>query len=273
MRDLLKYYEKKWKLTKINKILTTSTGLIYQVTSNYGLSVLKIFTELGIKDELHGATAFFKNCSGNGTAFLFENDERAQLIEFLSPPNLYFFSKNNLEQKASKVFIKIIKEIHSIKTIENKKSLTNLEDLFEVLNSANFPKKLDKNLVIARELSNHLLRSQKKEVLLHGDLHHENVLKRINGEYVCFDPKGLFGDPSYEIATILKNPWAFSDVSQDIGSFKQRVEIFSKSLDLPKARIIQFTFVHLCLSIIWAIEDGNDYSHQENLIKKIRHLI
>jgi len=114
-----------------------------------------------------------------------------------------------------------------------------------------------------KKLSEHLLSTQTKEVLLHGDLHHENILKNSNGEYVCFDPKGMVGDPSYELGTTLKNPWGYPEVSQDIEMFKKRAEEFSKGLSLPLDRIIGFTFVHLCLSIGWAIEDGGDFSHQK----------
>lgn len=121
----------------------------------------------------------------------------------------------------------------------------------------------------AHELSKKLISTQTNEVLLHGDLHHENVLSRSNGEFVCFDPKGFIGDPSYEIATILKNPWNHPEISQDIHLFTDRARYFAKELQLPINRIFSFAYVHLCLSIAWSIEDGQAYTYQKKILSEV----
>jgi streptomycin 6-kinase len=272
MNDLLEYYSNLWSLSNIESIAKTYTGHIYKVDSKHGPAVLKIFTEAGIKDE-HGGTYFLQACSGKGAAYLFEYSDNAQLIEYLPGQNLYECSKNEREEEATLIFIKIIKKIHKTHIIENREKLTTLNQLFRLFDKLNPPQGLNHLFQKANKLSKYLLATQTQEVLLHGDLHHENILKNANGECVCFDPKGMIGDPAYELGTTLKNPWAYPDISQNIEMFKKRADTFSTELNLPLDRIIGFCFIHLCLSIAWAIEDGGDYSHQEILALKVEKLV
>jgi streptomycin 6-kinase len=55
-------------------------------------------------------------------------------------------------------------------------------------------------------LVNHLLATTERASALHGDLHHENILKHQNG-WMCIDAKGLIGDPAIEGAAFVCNPW------------------------------------------------------------------
>ena len=54
-------------------------------------------------------------------------------------------------------------------------------------------------------------------VVLHGDLHHENVIveDRRDGSS-CFDPKGVIGHPGYDVAPLLGNP---------VGRLAERVDV------------------------------------------------
>ena len=115
----------------------------------------------------------------------------------------------------------------------------------------------------------HLLETQDSEVLLHGDLHHENVRSRESGEFVCFDPKGFRGDPAYELATTLKNPWDFPEISQDILQFESRANFFADDLELPFNRVVGFAFSHLCLSALWAMQSKDSAQHQVQLAEKV----
>ena len=267
MTDLIERYLNKWKLELTSEIAKTPTGQLFKVNSSHGVNILKIFTDVGVKDEIGGAD-FLKNTQGKSTVRLFKSDEKAQLLEFLPGPNLYQFSKNGEEERATDIFIKIIKNISSAE-IKYSDGLFPVKKLFDAFERVRYPKHLESLLANGKELANHLVSTQTKEVLLHGDLHHENVMKKKDGDFVCFDPKGMIGDPSYELGTTLKNPWDYPEISHDIDLYRSRVEKFSSELDLPKERIIGFSFVHLCLSVLWGVEDDNDFSHQEAVLKMI----
>lgn len=272
MKQFLNQYIDLWNLTECCKLTSTFTSDVYKANSKYGKVVLKILNDVGVKDELAG-TYFLDNCNGNGVVKLFEYNERALLMEYLPGDNLYQFSKIGDENKASEIFCSIIKKIHTVDKINHRDRLIQYTELFEIFDRVSLPVELQDYFSKARELSRKLVSTQNKEVLLHGDLHHENVISRLNGEFVCIDSKGLIGDPSYELATTLKNPWDYPEISQDINLFKSRAKYFSRELNLPIDRIIGFSFVHLCLSVAWAIEDGHNYSHQENIMRKVYGLL
>ena len=47
--------------------------------------------------------------------------------------------------------------------------------------------------------------TSKETVVLHGDLHHWNILSSEREPYLIIDPKGYFGDPGYEVGAFLAN--------------------------------------------------------------------
>lgn len=56
----------------------------------------------------------------------------------------------------------------------------------------------------AVEYLNSLVSSTDHPVLLHGDLHHANILRH-QDEWVCIDPKGIIGDLHFEVFQYLLN--------------------------------------------------------------------
>lgn len=52
----------------------------------------------------------------------------------------------------------------------------------------------------AEELCRQIGNQYPKQMLLHGDLHHDNLLLSSTGEYRLIDPKGVIGDPVFDIA-------------------------------------------------------------------------
>lgn len=98
--------------------------------------------------------------------------------------------------------------------------------------------------------------------LLHGDLHHYNILK--NGDsWVAIDPKGLIGDREYDVIQYLLNKLPEKNVKETI---EKRIDIFVEELNLNKERILLRGFSHAVLSTCWTIEDGK---FNENFLSTI----
>jgi streptomycin 6-kinase len=272
MSELLEKYIKEWKLENSKKLISTFTSDVYLCDSNNERVVLKILNETGIKDELPGIY-FLKSAKGNGCVSLHEFDERALLIEYLPGESLYQYSKAGKEKEASKIFCEIIKKLKSVPRNNYSVKLTYFISLFEIFNRVKVQGDIKGLLEQAHYLAQKLVSTQSEEVLLHGDLHHENIISRRKGDFACFDPKGFVGDPSYELGTTLKNPWDYPEISQNIEIFKERAKFFSNELGLPYERIVGFAFVHLCLSIAWAIDDNCNYDHQLTLAQKVSNIL
>jgi streptomycin 6-kinase len=272
MSEILEKYKSSWGLSNILKVTSTATSDIYRGTSRHGEVILKILNEVGLKDELPG-TYFLEKCQGVGCVRLFEFDQRGLLMEFLPGDNLYQFTKKAQEEKANQAFCRIAKLLGKIKVENHEKNFVHVQKLFNIFERVKVGPELIELIELAVFLSKELMSSQDREVLLHGDLHHENVRSRLDGEFVCYDSKGLVGDPSYELATVLKNPWNYPEISHDMKVSLERAKYFSRELGLPYERIIAFAYVHFCLSICWAIEDGLKYDHQLYLAKAYQSIV
>jgi streptomycin 6-kinase len=59
---------------------------------------------------------------------------------------------------------------------------------------------------MAESLFRELIASSESPVLLHGDLHHFNILSARRQPWLAIDPKGVAGEPAYEPGALLRNP-------------------------------------------------------------------
>jgi streptomycin 6-kinase len=55
---------------------------------------------------------------------------------------------------------------------------------------------------LAEALFAELLASTQQEMLLHGDLHHTNILTAGRQPWLAIDPKGVIGEPAYEASVL-----------------------------------------------------------------------
>jgi streptomycin 6-kinase len=91
-------------------------------------------------------------------------------------------------------------------------------------------------------------------LLLHGDLHHGNILSAEREPWLAIDPKGLIGEAEYGVIPFLLNNLPEENYGAVI---KRRINQFAKELQLNKSRVIAWTFCHAVLSAWWCIEDSS----------------
>jgi streptomycin 6-kinase len=114
-----------------------------------------------------------------------------------------------------------------------------------------FPRRLVEQ---ARDLLTDLCASAPRRVVLHGDLHHENVLAATREPWLAIDPHGVLGDPGYEVGAVLYNP--FGGDEPVLKLLPARVEQFADGLGQPVERIVAWGFVQAVLSEVWDAESG-----------------
>jgi streptomycin 6-kinase len=104
----------------------------------------------------------------------------------------------------------------------------------------------------AARLTRFLLDSSPTPSMLHGDLHHFNVLRH-GDEWVAIDPEGMVGDPAYECAAFLRNP--VPELANDpalVDRLRQRVLRFSEVLGDPPGRIWGWGIVRTVQTVSWS---------------------
>lgn len=115
-----------------------------------------------------------------------------------------------------------------------------------------FPPKL---LAEAEGLFAELLPSQAAPVVLHGDLHHDNIVAAGTG-WLAIDPKGVLGEPAYEAGALLRNPYpallSWPDLPQITA---RRIDQLAEGLGAPRERIRGWGLAQAVLSAWWDCEE------------------
>lgn len=108
----------------------------------------------------------------------------------------------------------------------------------------------------AEALFAELLASAGPPMLLHGDLHHFNILAAERAPWLAIDPKGVLGEPAYEVAAFLRNPpGRVLAAPQPARLLARRVAIFAETLGFERARLLAWGLAHTVLSAWWSLED------------------
>lgn len=123
--------------------------------------------------------------------------------------------------------------------------------------AANGDPQIERHLVLeAHRLYSALCGSQSRQRLLHGDLHHSNVLLDAERGWVAVDPKGVVGEVAYEVGAALRNPYEQPAMFIEPRRVEKRVKRFALKLELDPTRVLAWAFEQAVLSAIWAVEDG-----------------
>ncbi len=101
-----------------------------------------------------------------------------------------------------------------------------------------------------------LAASMDTPVLLHGDLHHANLLSAERAAWLAIDPKGVIGEPAYEVGAWLRNPMPEMLGWSDLRAISaRRVDQFADLLGHHRSRVIGWGMAQAVLSGIWSLED------------------
>ena len=113
----------------------------------------------------------------------------------------------------------------------------------------------------AETLFAELSASMAESVLLHGDLHHDNILSATREPWLAIDPKGLVGEPAYEVGAWLRNPLPqLFSMPQPERVTARRIAQFAEELGLDRRRVRDWGMAHAVLSVWWEIEDTGHIS-------------
>ncbi|MBB5133553.1 streptomycin 6-kinase [Thermocatellispora tengchongensis] len=110
-------------------------------------------------------------------------------------------------------------------------------------------------VVRAGGLMRELCASATGRVVLHGDLHHDNVLAATREPWLAIDPHGLVGDPGYDTGTLLHNPEPDDRDEALTALVPARAEQLADELAMPLDRVVAWGFVKAVMSDVWTAED------------------
>lgn len=214
---------------------------------------------------------------GQGMARLIEADDTlaAMLLERLEPGiSLWHTSAENAkaDDAATHTIATIMQGLwRPVPDVHNLRSLESWTQALRNYQGQALPKDItDKAKHLLRELL-----PTSSPVLLHGDLHHDNVLRATREPFLAIDPKGLVGNRIYDVTPALFNPDAplLAKQPQLIKILERRASIFSETLGLDKKEILSWAYVQCVLSTIWSIEDHEQTKPLTAFIEALENLL
>lgn len=243
---------REWQVS-IAEIRETPTSVVaFGKRGNQGV-VLKVCK---VADERH-AGEVLRAFAGDGVVRVYEFQPGSVLLERLEPAEqLVEIVKRGDDDRATEILAGVMRLMARHSPSAHCRTVFDWArgfDRYLLSGNGQIPANLIQE---AHELFLSLARSQQTTMLLHGDLHHYNVLFDSNRGWVAIDPKGVVGELEYEVGAILRNPVEQPELFSAPSTIQRRLEILCNRLELDYDRAIRWTFAQSVLSAIWDFEDG-----------------
>jgi len=247
----LEKYAKLWRLSHISFMVTNTVNLLFKSESElYGSCVLKMcIPGPEVATEINCLKAY----DGQGFVKLwtYSTKDNILLLEQISPGDQMWAVKD-YKQRAQ-LMAQRIKSLHFIETVQDQypsyrtwmegvhKKLTDMGGMDDALFY------LNKALGIYDDLK----QSYNRSCLLHGDMHHENLLLNNQGGYTIIDPKGVVDVPLMETARFLLN-----EIPCNAEKICEMVAIMAPIIGVPQVDMLKSMYIDAALGCCWRLEEN-----------------
>ncbi len=263
MENLLESYCVRWGLRPVNSAIETRTSTTLKVAYAAGEAALKC-AKPGIDEA--SAAGILKWFGGAGSVRLLRHDRGAMLLEWIDGSPLSDLVRDGRDGDAAEILADVACRLHAprSKPLAGVPSLERrMAPLLALRDTA------DPLVQEAAALAGRLLETSNDKRPLHGDLHHDNILHHAERGWLAIDPKGVIGDPHYDLANALCNPVQHPEIVRDANRVETQARIFAGRLGLDARRLVSFAFCHACLAAIWCTQDGDDPRHWREMARII----
>lgn len=251
--DKLGFWLNRWDLIPDGKKMITHTSSLLPVkTAKHGINAMLKVTDDADEQTGNALMAWWE---GHGAAKVIAHENDAILLaRATGTGSLATMSRSGQDSEACRILCATANRLHTPSTKPLPK-LTSLHEWFSSLKPAAV--KYDSTLTLCAEISEELLSSPRDIVVLHGDLHHGNVLDFETSGWLAIDPKGLIGERGFDFANIFTNP----DLDNPVPPvatipeiFKQRLSIVTEMANLEQERLLKWIIAWCGLSTVWSLE-------------------
>jgi len=269
LRDI-ELYAEKWSLSSFQFLPSYSANIVFTCFSEgFGSVVLKI----GKPNSREISTEFNTLHEYDGRRFcrVFDADiENGVILEEFIKPGIPLRDESSLDKRLS-VFSSLYKDLHKTPT-KAEIYPTYTEWVNKI--TAYMSRRQDCNELYlymknAEDICHSLSKTNAQKMLLHGDFHHDNILLGPEGEYKIIDPKGVVGDPIFDVPRFILNEFG-DDITPDLfEKINYIIHILEESLDIPSKVIRECLFVETAMGICWCIEGGSTPGEYQGLVKTV----
>ena len=247
-------YLSRWNLTSDGEPITTRSAALLPVLRYGEPAILKLYND---EHQQRGAD-LMAWWGGDGAARVFAKDNSALLMERAqNSSSLAQLTYAGQDDEACYILCETAARLHAVRR-RPLPELVELTDWFRELEPA--ADKYGGILTRCAKIARTILAEPRDRVVLHGDLHHDNVLNFGDRGWLAIDPHGLVGERGFDFANIFTNP-DLSDPSRPVatepGRFLLRLSIVVERSQLERQRLLHWILAWTGLSAAWFLNDDD----------------
>jgi len=257
MKDKIGYAVKKWELDCLERIYEHSTKGVFSAESDiFGPVILKINRHIA---ELESEYQMLAELAGWHSCKVYAIDKSAGLLleERISPGTV--LRRETSLEKRIQMFLQVFHEIH----IPADSGATYLNWLEQIRKYCIQHQVAEDIASRAQLFCAEMFEKYPDRVLLHGDLHHDNLLLRTDGSYAMIDPKGVIGPAIMDLPRFILNELDTEHPCPDRQHIEKVIRCLGRQSGYPAADIVKLFYMETVLENIWRLEDGEEMNRQE----------
>lgn len=270
IRTAEKYIEQ-WELSEVEfkSELSNNNLIFFAVSKQYGKVIFKLRLPNGFDNEILALKSF----QGENVCklYAYSLEDEAYIMERIVPAHTLYESAPRDER--IKIASALFRGLHRTdapdrtfptytewfeEAKEGTKNRADCKDLFPYLESA-------------EQMLKDLCEAYSRRLLLHGDLHHENILKNENGGYTVTDPKGVIGDPVFDLSRFILDEFRDDLTSEPKEVILDFVQRLGDGVGIPCETLLRCVYME---TVIWLFREelanGESLEESRSLITNMK---
>jgi len=239
----------RWSLTKSTPLAESSRSWLFRVEQNgRNFAVLKILKPDAAREERRGAQ-LLNWYGGEGAATVFDTHGDTIFMEWLDGGTLGDAVRAGHDDQATIALCVLAASLHRPRS-DAPDTLLPLREHFAPLFATDarlWPHTARDLFARASGIALKLFDRPTAQIPLHGDLHHDNILSSDRG-WLAIDPRGLFGDPLYDLANVFRHPHGVPDLVKDPRRIHALADAFATRLGYNRKRLLGWAAAHSALT-------------------------
>ncbi|WP_162095780.1 aminoglycoside phosphotransferase family protein [Pseudomonas chlororaphis] len=254
---MFEFYLKRWNLQVDGEPIVTPGSHLLPVRLDDAPAMLKI----ALDDEEKYGNRLMVWWAGEGAARVYAHHGDALLMErAMGRRSLMQMALAGEDDEVSRIVCTCLARLHAPRSTPLPPLLT-LPEWFKALRLA--ARSEGGMFLRCLATADELLASPREQVVLHGDIHHDNVLDFEERGWLVIDPKRVMGERGFDFANLICNPDL--PTSGDPRRFTRQVEVIAQAAGLERKRLLQWVLAYTGLSAAWFLEDGDITSMEHEL--------
>lgn len=198
---------------------------------------------------------------GEGAAQVFAHHGDGLLMErAMGERSLMHMALNGQDDEASQIICAAVARLH----VPRSSPLPPLVPLVQWFQSLRLAAKQHVGLYsLSLTAAEALLAEPQEVVVLHGDIHHHNILDFCPRGWLAIDPKRVIGERGFDYANLICYPEL--PTAADPLRFERQIQVVSGAARLEPQRLLKWVLAFAGLSAAWFLEDGDTLAAQGQL--------